>query len=326
MRDLSTTFATNVGPVTAVDGVSLVVRPGESLGIVGESGSGKSVLVRSIMNLLPRSAEVAGNVIFDDVPMARRGKKEMRHFWGPEMAMVFQNPMTSLNPVKKIGQQIIDPIRFHLGKSRSAARRDAADLLDRVGIVDVQRCLDQYPHQLSGGMRQRVSIAIALSCSPKLLIADEPTTALDVTVQKQILDLLQRLQQESGMAMILISHDLAVVAGRANRLGVMYAGRLVEAGPASEVFADPRHRYTGALLASAPDIALDSHTRLATINGTPPNLLALEPGCRFAPRCAVTDPTCEKEEPMFHFDNQRLRGFACHHPIEPVPSVNAGGQ
>jgi peptide/nickel transport system ATP-binding protein len=319
VSNLSTTFATERGPLRAVDGASLSLRRGETLGIVGESGSGKSVLVRSIMNILGRRATISpeGRVIFDGRDTRALTKAEARHFWGREIAMVFQDPMTSLNPVRKIGNQIVDPIRYHLGVDAKQAARRAVSLLERVGIPEPARRLDQYPHQLSGGMRQRVTIAIAIACEPKLLIADEPTTALDVTVQKQILDLLAELQEELGMSMVLITHDLGVVAGYADRIAVMYAGRIVERAEAVPLFEQTHHPYTEALLRSIPRIEHESHTMLHVIKGRPPDLVAPPAGCRFGPRCERARPECHDHDPPLveagpgHF-------HACLFPIHPT--------
>jgi peptide/nickel transport system ATP-binding protein len=298
----------------AVDGVSLTVSRGETVGIVGESGSGKSVLVRSIMNLLPRTATVDGGVVFEGRDVWHLSDAERKHFWGPHMAMVFQDPMTSLNPVRKIGKQITDPLRYHMGISRRAAKHRAVELLGLVRIPEPERRLDQYPHELSGGMRQRVMIAIAVSCNPKLLLADEPTTALDVTVQKQILDLLSSLQQELDMAMILITHDLGVVAGRATRTGVMYAGRIVEEAETRDLFADPRHPYTEGLLASIPRMEHSSQVRLVGIAGRPPDMVDPPPGCRFAPRCKYAQVRCRAELPEL-VDATYGHGYACFYPL-----------
>lgn len=330
VENLGTTFPTTRGPLRAVDGVSFRLAPSESLGIVGESGSGKSVLVRTVMNLLPRSASVdpASRILFQGTDVRERTGAAARRFWGSEVAMVFQDPMTSLNPVRTIGRQLTDPIRFHLKLGRRAARERAAELLAQVGINDPHRRLNQYPHELSGGMRQRVMIAIALSCSPKLLIADEPTTALDVTVQKEILDLLSRLRAELRMAMILISHDLAVVAGRTDRTMVMYAGRTVEIGPTPALFARTRHPYTEALLRATPRIDEPSHTRLAVIGGTAPDLVNPPPGCRFAPRCRRVQARCETEAPPLVGEPGRdeaaaLHRYACFHPVETSDMAQA---
>lgn len=306
VENLTTTFPTARGPLRAVDDVSLTLSPSEALGIVGESGSGKSVLVRTIMNILPRRAEVAAHsrIIFDGTDVRQRRGATARHFWGAEVAMIFQDPMTSLNPVRTVGRQLTDPIRYHLGLPARAARARAAELLADVGISEATRRLDQYPHELSGGMRQRVMIAIALSCSPRLLIADEPTTALDVTVQKEILDLLARLRAERQMAMILISHDLGVVAGRTDRTLVMYAGRMAEIGPTTQLFTDTRHPYTAALRRCTPSIDEPRHARLEVIAGTAPDLVNPPPGCRFAPRCHHAQADCQLSPPALTTDGQ----------------------
>jgi peptide/nickel transport system ATP-binding protein len=311
---LATSFRTSRGLLRAVDGVSFSLAAGETMGIVGESGSGKSVLVRSIMNLLPRTATVEGRVLFEGRDVRSLPAAERKHFWGPQMAMVFQDPMTSLNPVKKVGRQIIDPLRYHLNLPAAMARRRALELLDLVRIPEADRRLGQYPHELSGGMRQRVVIAIALSCSPKLLIADEPTTALDVTVQKQILDLLASLQRELHMAMILITHDLGVVAGRARRIAVMYAGQIVEEADTRALFAQMRHPYTEALLASIPRIEYESHTRLEAIWGRPPDMVHPPAGCRFAPRCRYAQPRCLDDQPPLVSASFSDHRFACFFP------------
>ena len=296
---LSTTFRTSRGELRAVDGVDLVVGHGERLGIVGESGSGKTVLVRSLMNLYDGdvNAVVDGSLRFDGRDVHTLSRQERRHFWGKEVAMVFQDPMTSLNPVKRVGAQISDPIRYHLGLSRQQAAARAEELLRQMRIPDPKARLRNYPHELSGGMRQRVALAVALSCDPKLLIADEPTTALDVTVQKQILDLIDRLAADRGMSVVLITHDLGVAAGRTDRVAVMYAGQVVEAATPVELFDQPRHPYTEALLRSSPRLDQASHTRLAAIAGRPPDLVALPSGCRFAPRCAHAQPSCSDSPP-----------------------------
>ena len=315
-RNVTTSFDTGRGFFRAVDGVNLDLAAGETLGIVGESGSGKSVLVRTIMNLLGAEATVSDStqIRFDGVDVHALDPVATKHFWGTEMAMVFQDPMTSLNPVKKIGQQLTESMRFHLGLSRADARKRALELLDRVGIPDAVRRIDQYPHELSGGMRQRVTIAIALACEPRLLIADEPTTALDVTVQKQILDLLDELQQERDMAMILITHDLGVVAGHADRVAIMYAGQMVEMADTYTLFTDVRHPYTEALLDSIPRIELPSHTILAAIEGRPPDMLAPPTGCRFEPRCRYARPECSLSVPALTDDGSGHR-FRCFFPV-----------
>jgi len=315
VENLATSFSTPRGVLRAVDGVSFTLAPSEALGVVGESGSGKSVLVRTVMNILPRQAQVAAEsrILFEGQEVRDRRGAAARHFWGAEVAMVFQDPMTSLNPVRTIGRQLTEPMRHHLGLSRRAADTRAAELLAEVGISEPVRRLRQYPHELSGGMRQRVMIGIALSCSPKLLIADEPTTALDVTVQKEILDLLARLRTELRMAMILISHDLSVVSGRTDRTMVMYAGRVAEIGPTAELFRHTRHPYTAALLRSTPRIDQPSHTPLEVIAGGAPDLVHPPPGCRFAPRCRQARPRCQQEDPALA--DEPGHRYACFYPV-----------
>ncbi len=285
----------------AVDGVSIHVSAGETLGIVGESGSGKSVLGRTIMGLLQKgpALDISGTVTFAGRDMSTMKKSEMKHFWGPEIAMVFQDPMTSLNPFKRIGTHITESLKFHLGLKKDAARDRAAELLSMVGIPpEPKRRLDQYPpHELSGGMRQRVVIAMALACEPKLLIADEPTTALDVTVQKQILDLLASLNDKLNMAVILISHDLGVVSGRSDRVAVMYAGSVVETSATEELFTRPRHPYTEALMAAIPRLESPTHTVLQTIPGGLPDMTKPITGCRFAARCRYAQDDCLTGDP-----------------------------
>jgi peptide/nickel transport system ATP-binding protein len=324
VKDLRTTFRTLRGDVRAVDGVSLSVAPGERLGIVGESGSGKTVLVRSLMNLFEGdlNATVEGEIRFQGRDVRTMSKDERRHFWGREVAMVFQDPMTSLNPVKRIGAQITEPMRFHLDMDRRAAQARAAELLDRLRISEARSRLRQYPHELSGGMRQRVALAIALSCSPKLLIADEPTTALDVTVQKQILDLLDGLTTDLEMSLILITHDLGVAAGRTDRVAVMYAGRVAELATPVELFDHLRHPYSEALLRSSPRLDQASHTRLQAIAGRAPDLVAPPPGCRFAPRCPRAQERCTVETPALVLQGA-AHWAACHFPLG-TPVEHAG--
>ena len=315
VRQLSTSFRTARGTVRAVDGVSIELDRGKTLGIVGESGSGKSVFARSMMNLLPPSAQTRGTVLFNGSDIRRLSRRHLRELWGAQIAMVFQDPMTSLNPVVKVGRQITEGLRFHVGQRGPAARERALQLLADVGIPDPRSRLDVYPHQLSGGMRQRVAIAIALACTPALLLADEPTTALDVTVQRQILDLLQRLQAELGMAMILITHDLGVAAGRTDEIAVMYAGRVVERAPTTVLFDHPRHPYTEALLSSIPRLENDVHARLNTIPGRPPDLIGVRTGCAFAPRCGFAQPRCSIEDPALEPATGRGHVVACFYPV-----------
>lgn len=317
VQKLRTTIATSAGPLVAVADVDLTLDRGKSLGIVGESGSGKSMLVRSIMGIAPSAAtvDVASRIEFDGRDVTTLAPKEARKFWGTEIAMIFQDPLTSLNPVRTIGRQITDPLRYHRGMSKMEARARALELLDRVRIPSAATRLGEYPHQLSGGMRQRIGIAIALSCNPKLLIADEPTTALDVTVQYEILELLRTIQAEQQMAMILVSHDLGVVSRYTDRIGVMYAGRLLETSATGSLRDHARHPYTEALLQSIPRTDLPPHTRLQAIDGRPPDLLHPDPGCRFAPRCRYVRDRCRTVEPLLSNDPDRTHPTACHFPI-----------
>ena len=316
VKNLTTTFATPRGPLTAVDDVSFTLRRGTSLGIVGESGSGKSVTARSIMRLLPKSNVVtSGEVSINGIDMMALGPKELRAMWGPEVAMVFQDPLGSLNPVMRIGDQVAEGLRIHHKVSRKEARATALQLLRSVGIPSPQTRLDEYPHQLSGGMRQRVVIAIALSCGPKLLIADEPTTALDVTVQAQILDLLQDQQTQRHMPLVLITHDLGVVAGRTQEVIVMYAGRIMERARTPVLFRDMKMPYTEALFRSIPKVEYPSHTKLAIIPGRPPTMVEPIRGCRFAPRCRYAQERCLEEEPELTPAVDRDHVYRCFYPV-----------
>jgi peptide/nickel transport system ATP-binding protein len=313
--DLHTRFSTDRGKVRAVDGVSFSLERGKTLGVVGESGCGKSVLARSIMGLMPPNAERTGRILFEGRDIARAPSDTLRDLWGAQMSMVFQDPMTSLNPVMKIGKQITESLRHHLDVSRDYANETAVSLLQSVGIPEAPRRMKEYPHQLSGGMRQRVMIAIALACGPKLLFADEPTTALDVTVQAQILDLLQTQQRERFMAMILVTHDLGVVAGRTDDIAVMYAGRFVEKAPTRSLFSAVRHPYTEALLKSIPKLAQPSHTRLDAISGRPPDLVHPPVGCKFAPRCPYAQERCLTEEPPLVEGDEPGHAHRCFFPV-----------
>jgi peptide/nickel transport system ATP-binding protein len=299
VRDLRTQFAMPQGPVTVVDGISFDLAAGETLAVVGESGCGKSVTALSLLRILPEpQGRVAGTVRLDGRDLLALSEDAMRDVRGDEIAMIFQEPMTSLNPVRTIGDQIIEALRAHRPLSRREARDQTIELLTRVRIPDARRRLGEYPHRLSGGMRQRVMITMALACRPKLLIADEPTTALDVTIQAQILSLLRRLQDELGMAIMLISHNLGVVAGMASRVVVMYAGRIVEEAPVGDLFARPLHPYTEGLLGATPHLdTADRPHRLADIPGIVPPLDALPPGCAFAPRCPKVMDICRAERP-----------------------------
>lgn len=296
VKDLTTHFFTQDGVVKAVDGISYNVHEGEVVGIVGESGCGKSVGAMSVMKLIPSPPGriVNGSVTFEGNDLVNMPEPEMRQIRGNRIAMVFQEPMTSLNPVLTIGRQLTETLELHQGLTGEVALNRAAELLDRVGIPEADQRLKDYPHQFSGGMRQRVMIAIALSCDPKLIIADEPTTALDVTIQAQILELMQGLAKEFGTALIIITHNLGVVARYADRVIVMYAGKIIEESTAEEIFHNPMHAYTRGLLASVPRLDATEHTKLQTIEGLPPDLVAPPPGCGFQPRC--TNKTCKCSE------------------------------
>ncbi|WP_201260811.1 ABC transporter ATP-binding protein [Embleya scabrispora] len=313
-EDLRVHLDTPRGLLKAVDGVSFAIERGETLGLVGESGSGKSMLVRSLMGICPSIAKIQGSVRLDGRELVGVPRKEARKIWGNRIAMVFQDPMTSLNPVLRIDRQLTESMRLHLGLGKKEAGERAIELLTLVGIPEPLKRSRQYPHQLSGGMRQRVTIAMALACDPDVLIADEATTALDVTVQRQILDLLQEIQAERGMGMILVSHDLGVVAGRTDQIAVMYAGRMVEHSPTAELFAHRRHRYTEALLGAVPRLDVPRDQRPRAIPGSPPDLITLASGCAFAARCGAADDLCRAQRPELGEDLGTHR-FACHHPV-----------
>jgi oligopeptide transport system ATP-binding protein len=309
IKNLGTHFFTRAGVVKAVDDVSFVIERGSTVALVGESGSGKSVTSLSVMRLVqPPGKIVAGQILFNGKDLVKASDKEMRKLRGSEIAMIFQDPMTSLNPVYTVGDQIAEAIRLHENLSKKAAWAKAVEMMERVKIPDARHRASDYPHQLSGGMRQRVMIAMALSCNPELLISDEPTTALDVTIQAEILDLLRRLKDDFDLSMLLITHDLGVVAETADRVAVMYAGRIVEEAPVREIFHSPRHPYTEGLLRSIPKLSEEGlrRKRLDTIEGTVPNLLALPEGCKFAPRCAYKIAECTKGEiPLVEVNEQR---------------------
>jgi oligopeptide/dipeptide ABC transporter ATP-binding protein len=314
--ELTTRFRTHRGLVTAVDGVSLSLERGRTLGLVGESGCGKSVLSRTIMGLLPRrNVTLGGSVRFDGVEVSALSRTERRRYWGIQMAMVFQDPMTSLNPVVPIGRQITESLRHHLDMRSAEASETALALLRSVGIPEAARRMRQFPHELSGGMRQRVVIAIALACGPKLLFADEPTTALDVTVQAQILDLLDQERRDRNMAMILVTHDLGVAAGHTHDIAVMYAGQIVERAPTPTLFRSMRMPYTEALLKSIPRVEQPSHTRLDIIPGRPPDLVDPPPGCRFAPRCPYAQERCRQEMPPLLEADEPGHWYRCWYPV-----------
>jgi len=299
VRNLQTQFVTSGGVVRAVDGVSWDVRPGETVALVGESGCGKSVSALSVMRLVaePAGRIVGGQILFKGRDLLTLSEEEMRRIRGREIGMVFQEPMTSLNPVLSVGRQLTETVEIHLGMTPGQSRARAIELLSLVGVSDPERRLSQYPHQFSGGMRQRMMIAMALSCNPPLVLADEPTTALDVTIQAQILELMKDLSRRLGAAMLIITHNLGVVARYADRVNVMYAGRIVERGTAREIYADPRHPYTRGLLQSVPRLDEPRKAKLHPVPGQPPDLSRLPIGCSFAPRCAWAIARCRAEAP-----------------------------
>jgi oligopeptide transport system ATP-binding protein len=309
VKDLRTYFFTQEGTVRAVDGVSWDLDEGETLGLVGESGCGKSVTALSILRLIPNPPGriVDGEILFEGRDLLKVSNSEMRHIRGNRIAMVFQEPMTSLNPVLTIGNQIIEVIKLHMGLEQAEARARAVELLEMVGIPEAPRRIDDYPHQFSGGMRQRAMIAMALACNPKLLLADEPTTALDVTIQAQILDIIARLARDLGTAVVLITHNLGVVARYVDNVNVMYAGKIIEKGTVTDIFRDPRHPYSVGLLRSVPRLDALEHERLVTIEGQPPLLIQPIAGCPFEPRCdwaidkCTTDPPQLEEKSTGHF-------------------------
>jgi peptide/nickel transport system ATP-binding protein len=316
VEDVIVDLPTPRGNLRAVDHVNLTVGAGRTLGVVGESGCGKTMLSRAILQLLPKKAKLTGRVMFDGQDLLQLSPEQLRRLRGRSLAVVFQDPMTSLNPVLTIGTQLIETLQEHLELNDAAARKRSVELLAAVGIPAPEQRLAQYPHQLSGGMRQRVAIAIALSCEPKLLIADEPTTALDVTIQAQILDLLAREQQRRHMAMIIITHDLGVVAGRTDEVAVMYAGRVVERAPTPALFKKMRMPYTEALLAALPRLDAAPHTPLPAISGRPPDPTRPLKGCSFSPRCRYAVARCHLEKPALAEAESRAHQYACFHPIE----------
>jgi peptide/nickel transport system ATP-binding protein len=315
IENLRTHIKLRQGTVRAVDGVSLYLEPGETLGIVGESGSGKTMTALSVMGLLPVGGYIAGGTIhLDGRQISGLPEESMRKVRGDEIGMIFQDPLTSLNPTMTVGRQIAEAVLLHRHVSREQAMERAAEVLDLVGMPRPKERLNEYPHQFSGGMRQRVMIAIALACEPKLLIADEPTTALDVTIQKQILELIDDLRQRLRMSVILVTHDLGVIAGRADRVAVMYAGKIVETSGTAALFANPRHPYTEALFQALPDKAAETQERLYSIPGAPPDLVAPPRACRFAPRCRYARDHCRAEEPRLLGENL-VHQYACFYPV-----------
>lgn len=315
VRDLCVRFATADGEVRAVDGVDLQVGPGECLGIVGESGSGKSQLVLALLRLLAPNGRATGSVRFEGRELLGLGERDLRAVRGGRIGLIFQDPMTALAPHLTIGTQIVETIRAHASVDRTTARRQAIEALRRVRVPDPEVRFGQYPHELSGGLRQRAMIAVALAAGPVLLIADEPTTALDVTVQRQILDLFRELRHELGTALVLITHDLGVVAGLCDRVAVMYAGRVVEAAPADVLFRRPAHPYTAALLAASPRLDTPLDAPLAVVPGQPPDLRLPTTACAYRPRCSRAVPSCAAAPPLVG-DGSGVRRRACHRPLD----------
>ena len=329
VKDLQVSFRTYAGEVQAVRGVSFDLRRGETLAIVGESGSGKSVTAKSIMRLLPEANSLikGGEILFEGQDLLKLSERRMQEIRGPKIAMVFQDPMTSLDPTMRVGRQITESLKEHLGLSGQRARDRAVELLTLVGIPNPEDRIRQYPHQFSGGMRQRVVIAIALACDPQILIADEPTTALDVTIQAQILELLRELQEQLGMSVILITHDLGVVAHTAHRVTVMYAGKVIETGTLREIFYNPQMPYTWGLLSSIPLPTADRSQELIPIPGSPPDMLDPPKGCPFTPRCPYAMRICAEEMPEYTtFSAEHKAACWLHHPMAPdvEPPVKVG--
>jgi oligopeptide transport system ATP-binding protein len=328
--DLRISFGTYAGEVQAVRGATFDLRRGETLAIVGESGSGKSVAARSIMRLNPETNTIVrgGEIVFEGEDLLKLSEKRMLDIRGPKIAMVFQDPMTSLDPTMRVGRQITESLKQHLGMSGRRAAERAVELLELVGIPNAEERLKQYPHQFSGGMRQRVVIAIALACDPQVLIADEPTTALDVTIQAQILELLRELQERLGMSIVLITHDLGVVASTAHRIAVMYGGKIIETGTVREIFYNPKMPYTWGLLASIPLPTADRSQELIPIPGTPPDATDPPKGCPFAARCAYAMRICEDEMPGYTtFSDEHRAACWLHHQMAPKvePPARIGG-
>jgi len=320
VNNLQTRFKTYDGLVYAVNGISYNLNEGETLGVVGESGCGKSVSVLSIMGLIPQPPGIiaGGQALYHGSDLLKKSQEELRHIRGKEIAMVFQDPMTSLNPVLTVGFQISEALQLHMAMNAEQAQQRAIELLQLVGIPQADRALHNYPHQFSGGMRQRAMIAMAISCMPQILIADEPTTALDVTIQAQMVELVKRLRDEIGMAIIWITHDLGIIAGLAQRVIVMYAGFIVEHASVDDVYDNPRHPYTISLLGALPRVDMSREERLTSIPGMPPNLIGLPPGCPFAPRCRFVVDKCLQENPP-------LTSASPNHEIACWVDVRTGG-
>ncbi len=324
VKDLHTSFVTDSGEVKAVNGVSFNLREGEVLGIVGESGSGKSVTAYSIMQILAENGRItSGQVLYRGEDITKYTKKQMASFRGKKCSMIFQDPMTSLNPVFTVGNQLMEAILLHTDKNRAQARERAVEMLKLVGVNEPERRIKQYPHELSGGMRQRVMIAMALACEPDILIADEPTTALDVTIQAQILELMQKLQKTLGMAIIMVTHDLGVIADMCDKIIVMYGGSVCERGTADDIFYDPKHEYTKGLLRSIPNVN-NSKERLVPISGTPINLLNMPKGCAFCSRCDQAMKICLEEKPK-ELSLSDTHSASCWMNVKQMAEEQAGG-
>jgi oligopeptide/dipeptide ABC transporter ATP-binding protein len=321
VRNLVVEFATRYGPARAVDDISFDIYPNETVGIVGESGCGKTVTGLSLLRLIPSPPGriVSGSIMLGDRDLVQMPEKELQYLRGEEISMIFQEPMTALNPVLTVGSQMVDVLLRHKKISKREAREFAIDMLSRVGIPAPKKRIDEYPHELSGGMRQRVMIGMALSCSPKLLIADEPTTALDVTTQAQVLEQIVKLQEEFQMAVILVTHDLGVIAETCHRAIVMYCGNIVESGTVDQLFDNPKHPYTRGLLDSIPRLRDERLDQLPIIPGMVPDLLHLPQGCRFADRCAYAQADCRETPPKLVVNSDGLGGVACFHPLNTTP-------
>lgn len=323
VKDLNVDLSTAMGPARAVRNLSLSLEKGQTLGIVGESGCGKSMTALALMGLLPENARTTGEILLNAENLLLKPEKELCTIRGNRMAMIFQEPMTSLNPVHTVGRQIMEPLRLHRGLSKAEAKEQALQLMDRVGIPNPSERIANYPHQLSGGQRQRVMIAIALSCAPDVLIADEPTTALDVTIQDQILELIQNLVAEEGMALILISHDLGVIAENTEKVAVMYGGTVVESGSTDRIFDQLSHPYTQGLFAAMPKLGMDRKKRLTTIPGTVPDLINLPAGCTFTDRCPLASSVCQENIPSITKLGSS-HTVACHNLKQAVEARSTG--
>lgn len=325
VRGLTCRFSAETGTTQVLSDVDLTLQRGVTLGVVGESGSGKSMLMKSVLGIAPQSADVSGTVILDGVDLGSLDARERQKMVGRKVGIVFQNPMSSLNPVVKVGRQVEEAARYHLGIGRRESRALAVRMLAAVGLPDPEDCLGAYPHQFSGGMKQRIMIAMALTCEPDLIIADEATTALDVTVQKTILDLLWTIQQERGMSLILVTHNLGIVAGRADEIAVMYGGRIVERGPTRSIFRDARHRYTEALMAAIPRTDMPAHSRLRAIPGRPPDRLLDRAGCPFEARCESAVDQCRSENPPVAAGADPGHTYHCFVPVVRAGDARTGG-